>query len=68
MFDCLNVVLKHEQRTCYQPNDYTPNCSPDRVPATDRKMIFHICQKLNMVLGLNEQELKWLATLGADLS
>jgi hypothetical protein len=42
-------------------------CSPDRVPEADRKMIFHTCQKLNAVLGLNEQEFEWLASLGAEV-
>lgn len=43
------------------------SCSPDRVPNEDRKIIFHVCQKLNAVLGLNDQELSWLASLGAEI-
>jgi hypothetical protein len=39
--------------------------SPDRVPEADRKMIFHVCQKLAVVLGLNAQEQAWLESLGA---
>lgn len=30
-----------------------------------KRMVFHIAQKLNMVLGLNEQEQVWLESLGA---
>jgi hypothetical protein len=40
------------------------NCS--LIPKRDREMIFRVCQKLNAVLGLNEQEKKWLASLGAE--
>jgi hypothetical protein len=39
--------------------------SADRVPEADRKMIFHVCQKLAVVLGLNIQEQAWLESLGA---
>jgi hypothetical protein len=42
-----------------------PACSPDRVPEADRKMIFRVCQKLAVVLGLNAQEQAWLESLGA---
>ncbi|HOF19431.1 MAG TPA: hypothetical protein PK082_11020 [Phycisphaerae bacterium] len=37
----------------------------ERVPEADRKMIFHVCQKLAVVLGLNAQEQAWLESLGA---
>ena len=37
----------------------------DRVPEADRKMIFHVCRKLAVVLGLNAQEQAWLESLGA---
>ena len=39
--------------------------SPDRVPEADRNMIFHVCRKLAVVLGLNAQEQAWLESLGA---
>ena len=39
--------------------------SADRVPEADRKMIFHVCYKLAVVLGLNAQEQAWLESLGA---
>ena len=42
-----------------------PAGSPDRVPEADRKMIFRVCQKLAVVLGLNAQEQAWLESLGA---
>ncbi len=49
---------------CTSPGD----CSPDRVPESDRKMIFHVCQQLAVVLGLNAQERAWLESLGANVS
>jgi len=40
----------------------------DRVGGEEmRKRLFHIAHKLNMVLGLNKQELGWLKEYGADV-
>jgi hypothetical protein len=53
-------------KTSAHPPEYgVATGSPDRVPEVDRKMIFHVCQKLAVVLGLNEQEKVWLESLGA---
>jgi hypothetical protein len=43
-------------------------CSPDRVPEADRMMIFHVCKKLAIVVGLNSREREWLESLGATFS
>jgi hypothetical protein len=34
---------------------------------TMRKRLFHIARKLDLLLGLNEQELGWLKEYGADV-
>ena len=55
------LITQTPTSSCTGPSD----CSPDRVPESDRNMIFHVCQKLAVVLGLNAQEQAWLESLGA---
>ena len=58
------LITQKPTYSCTGPSD----CSPNRVPESDRNMIFHVCQKLAVVLGLNAQEQAWLESLGANFS
>ena len=42
-------------------------CSLKESIEANKEMIFHISHKLNAVVGLNQQELDWLKTLGAEV-
>jgi len=62
--ECTSNASHHAEATADSVHGNVGN-TVDRVPEADRKMIFHVCRKLAVVLGLNTQEQAWLESLGA---